>query len=495
MRRILSRRRTIACYLASSFLLFPWLTAPVGLTTRAPRAYAQAGTPDILGTYQGELTDTDVCEGVPATGMAAATVSILTQQGQSFTGTVANTDDTVSISIDGTVDASGQVTGTYSYQIPAADETGSGTFTGQVTGNQIQLSLTGTNSEPGQTCNESITITATGQTLTSDLSIAGTGSPTQVASGAQISYSLTVSNAGPDNATGVVVTFPTPAGTTAAAAAASQGQVQGFAPGSAGNVVFSLGTVAGGAAATVSLTANVLAAGGSVVVASASVMSSSTDPNLANNMVTISTPVVGGGVLELVWDQPAPTAADPTPPPDDLRVVLVAPAGAALRSGPVTPQGSCTLVDVNVYLSDQTPVQTIPGNLWETVPPDVLQTTMAAKPAGSFYVITNVWNCGGMIMESGPSNEASVPPGPTISRLEVTGKLKAMGTGFSGPVQVLVNGVGFKKEAVLKGTTTVVQKGKLTDGTAIGSIGATASALVTIVNEDGGIGTFAYKKP
>jgi uncharacterized repeat protein (TIGR01451 family) len=586
--------------------------------------------PDILGSYLGSGTETITCQGQsPVTTSGAAELSILTQQGQSFTGSFFSAS--YQIPLNGTVDASGDLSGTYTI-LNGSIQVGSGTFTGQVTGNQLQASFMGTIIEGGgvdEICDDSVTITATLQTPsgeTSDLSITGTGSPGQVASGAQITYSLTVSNAGPNDATGVVVTFPTPTGTTVGSAMASQGTIQGSSPGSTGNVVFSLGAMANGAAATLSLTVNVQAAAGptilasvsvtsnstdpnlanntvtistpvtqtapssdlsitgtgsssqvvtgaqftysfivrntgpdaaadvlinlptpagttfasattsqgqvqdsgpgstggvvfalgtmatgdtatvfltvhvlapasSIIVAAASVLSDSTDPNPANNMVTISTPVIAGGVFDLAWEQPAPTVTDPTPAPEGLRVVVGAPASAVLNSGDLTAQGSCTLTNVNIYKSDQSPVQTIPSNRWLMASPSMLQATMAVAPGGSFYVITNVWNCNGTMIESAPSNEASVPPGPTITQLKVTGKLKAVGTGFSGPVQVLVNGVGFVKSAVLRGTTTVVQKGPLTDGTPISSIGATTPAVVTIVNEDGGIGSFVYKKP
>ena len=500
---MVNRRRRINFSVAGSLLVLLWMTAPQGPPAGPPRSYAQTAPPDITGTYQGNFSQAVSCGSLPGSGSGKgpASVQILTQQDQSFTGAFelgAPKGTPPVTTFNGTVNASGQLSGTYSYQT-SKGANGSGTFTGQITGNQMQASLTGTGTNPsGQTCNESVMIMVTGQTPppdTSDLSITGIQSPSQAASGAQITYSLTINNAGPDSGAGVVVTFPSPAGTTIAAATTSQGEVQGAAAGSTGNVVFFLGTLASGAGATVSITINVIAPGGTDIIASASVVGNSNDPNLANNMIMISTPVVGGGIIELVWDQPAPTATDPTPAPENLRAVVVTPFRPATGSDPVTPQDSCTLVDINVYKSDQPDVQTIPSNLWETVPPNMLQTTMAAAPAGSFYVITNVWNCDGTLVESGPSNEASVPAGPTITKLKIGGKLKALGTGFSGPVQVLVDGVGFVKSAVIKSNTTVVQKGTLTDGTPIASIGATTSALISVVNDDGGIGTFAYKKP
>ena len=116
-------------------------------------------------------------------------------------------------------------------------------------------------------------------------------------------------------------------------------------------------------------------------------------------------------------------------------------------------------------------------------------------PGGSFYVITNVWKCGDTIIESGVSNQVSVPAGPTITILKVTGKLKGLGSGFADGVQVFVNGVGFVKQAVFGDSTLVIQKGPLTDGTAIPDLGTTSTALITFKNPDGGLGSFTFKRP
>jgi uncharacterized repeat protein (TIGR01451 family) len=455
--------------------------------------------PNIRGVYQGSGLNTATCpDGTSRSATDQITITIPSQQGQAFMGTIAvQVARSATVVVDGTVDPQGQLTGTYNYN--NASIAGNGTFTGQIGGHQLQLNLTGTaTASGGPTCNQTFMATATLTTSTgsmADLSITGFASLSTIASGAQLAYTLTVSNAGPDDATGVLVSDPTPQGTTFAAAASNQGQVEGPAPGGQGNITYLLGTLAKGATATVTLTANVLAAGGSTLINAPFVTSDILDPKLGNNSTTLSTPVAGGAVIKLVWDQPAPTAADPTPAPENLRIVVVGLPGTALDLGRITPQGSCTLVDVNIYKSDQPNVQAIPGNLWETVPPDMLQATMAVAPSGSFYVITNVWNCGGTIIESGPSNQASVPAGPDITKLKVSAKLKAFGTGFSGPVQVLVDGVGFVKKAVLQGSTTIVQKGTLTDGTPIKGIGVKNSVLVTIVNQDGGVGTFAFKRP
>jgi hypothetical protein len=158
-------------------------------------------------------------------------------------------------------------------------------------------------------------------------------------------------------------------------------------------------------------------------------------------------------------------------------------------------QDSCTLIRINIYTSTSSPVQPIPANFFVAVAPADLQATLAAAPGGTFYVITNVWKCGDTIIESGVSNQASVPAGPTVTSLKITGKIKGLGSDFANGVQVFINGVGFVKQAVLADSTLVIQKGPLTDGNAITDLGTSGAVLVTFRNPDGGLGSITFKRP
>jgi uncharacterized repeat protein (TIGR01451 family) len=189
-----------------------------------------------------------------------------------------------------------------------------------------------------------------------------------VAAGNSITYTLTVSNAGPNDAIAALVVNPAPLGTSIVAATSSQGACS-TTPGS---VSCSLGTVPNGGTATIAITANVFEPGGSTLVDSPNVSSATFDPNLSNNSTTINTPVVGGAIIKLVWDEPTATASDPTPAPQNLRVELAGSPTTDLASKLIVPQDACTLSAVNVYKSDSAPVLPIPSNLWVAVP---LQTS------------------------------------------------------------------------------------------------------------------------
>src|SRR6266542_4935054 len=92
------------------------------------------------------------------------------------------------------------------------------------------------------------------QTSTADLAITKTASPSAgTANGSQLTYTLTVTNGGPDTATDVSVNDPLPAGTTFVSVTPSQGSCSAPAPGNNGTVNCSLGLVAAPGSATITL--------------------------------------------------------------------------------------------------------------------------------------------------------------------------------------------------------------------------------------------------
>ena len=118
----------------------------------------------------------------------------------------------------------------------------------------------------------------------SDLSITASAAPNPAIVGEDLTYTLTVANAGPSNAPSVVVTDVIPAGSTFVSAAASQGT----ASEAAGVVTASLGTINSGAGATVTIVVRPVSTGAQVN--QASVSGAVTDLNPANNAVSTSVP-------------------------------------------------------------------------------------------------------------------------------------------------------------------------------------------------------------
>ena len=309
------------------------------------------------------------------------------------------------------------------------------------------------------------------QAVSADLSISITG-PGQVACGTQLSYTVAVTNPlTQQTATGVTVTVPTPAATTFSSVSGTGLRLSPPEPGSTGTITATIGSMAPGATVRFQVTLNVLSAPGTTLSLTATVTSTSTDPNPANNTATATVPVKGGAIVFLSWHQTASTAAIPTPPPDSLKVSAGKPVittGLSDREAlepAVT--GPCALTGYNIYKSDSLPVLTIDANRWEAnVAPDQAQATLAAAPAGSFYVMTSLWNCGGSIVESGASNTASECGGPEVDHVKVSGKVKIFGSNFtdplSGPVTtVFIDGFAFSKPPVFLDSTFLKQKGTL----------------------------------
>ena len=119
-------------------------------------------------------------------------------------------------------------------------------------------------------------------TQVADLSITKTG-PTSAVPGTQVTYALTVANAGPSAATGVTVDDPTPAGLTFVS---TSGDCTTPFP-------CALGTMAPGTTRTIAATYTV--AGGTVappeITNAATVLSGISDPNPANNTATAATEI------------------------------------------------------------------------------------------------------------------------------------------------------------------------------------------------------------
>jgi uncharacterized repeat protein (TIGR01451 family) len=192
-------------------------------------------------------------------------------------------------------------------------------------------------------------ITVSGTTATADLSVAKADAPDPVTVGDNVTYTITVTNNGPVAADGVIVTDALPAGATLVSASASQGSCSGTT-----TVSCSLGSLANGASATVTIVVTTTAVGPLSNTATAA--ATTADPSSANNSATATTTVnpppsadlsiaktdapdpvnLGGTVTYTITvTNNGPDAAAGTTVSDTL------PAGAALVSATAT-QGTCS---------------------------------------------------------------------------------------------------------------------------------------------------------
>ncbi|HUJ15401.1 MAG TPA: DUF11 domain-containing protein, partial [Thermoanaerobaculia bacterium] len=157
------------------------------------------------------------------------------------------------------------------------DQVSIGTAGGTNIMNTATATSGGPDSNPANNSSSAST-SVSGGTL--DLAIAKTASPGPYGTGQPITYSIVVNNAGPAPAGGATVTDILPAGTTFVSATPSQGSCSGTS-----TVTCSLGTIASGGTATVSLVVTLPSTPGSVSN-TATVSSSNTDTNPANNSAT-----------------------------------------------------------------------------------------------------------------------------------------------------------------------------------------------------------------
>lgn len=124
-----------------------------------------------------------------------------------------------------------------------------------------------------------------------DLSITIADSPDPVESGERITYTVRVTNAGPQAAESVTLLTATPLGTLFVSAVASQGTCQAPAAGATGVVNCSLGTIAANASVTVTIVVDVVATAGASIEIEGSVSSTTTDPTANNNTARATTTV------------------------------------------------------------------------------------------------------------------------------------------------------------------------------------------------------------
>lgn len=133
-----------------------------------------------------------------------------------------------------------------------------------------------------------------------DLAVSGAVAPNPVLSGSSLTWTVTVTNRGPGQATEVMVRTATPAGTRFASLDVSQGSTSSPAAGETGAVLCAIGNLDSGASATLRLTvtADCSLTNGTVLDFSASATGAVPDPDAANNRAS-ATAVVSNPAPEI----------------------------------------------------------------------------------------------------------------------------------------------------------------------------------------------------
>lgn len=124
-----------------------------------------------------------------------------------------------------------------------------------------------------------------------DMGVFAAATPDSVASGAQVTYTLTLDNFGPDVAEGVVVHNTLPPGARFVSASTTRGSCQAPPSASANTVRCFIGGLGTGDLPTITIVAKAVAPAGTTITNTAVVSAATHDPAPQNNTAVIATPV------------------------------------------------------------------------------------------------------------------------------------------------------------------------------------------------------------
>jgi uncharacterized repeat protein (TIGR01451 family)/fimbrial isopeptide formation D2 family protein len=190
---------------------------------------------------------------------------------------------------------------------------GSGVASGTVLSNTATISSATSDPNPGD---ESATATTTVGVGSANLSLTNSDSPDPVAPGANLTYTITASNAGPSDAASVSLTDTLPAGTTFVSLASPAGwSCTTPAAGAGGTVTCTIASLASGNAAfTLTVAVGPSVPIGTVLSDTATISSSTADPNPGNESATATTTInlVAADLSVTKTDSPDPVTAGGT---------------------------------------------------------------------------------------------------------------------------------------------------------------------------------------
>jgi uncharacterized repeat protein (TIGR01451 family) len=250
-----------------------------------------------------------------------------------------------------------------------------------------------------------------------DLAIDKTGSPDPVTPGQRLTYTLTVTNAGPSDATGVQVVDTLPIGVVFVSATSSQGTVSG----SGSTVTAALGNLADGGQATITILADVAAAASGTLVNAATVSGTEPETNLSNNTDQVSTTIQPRIDLAIIKaDSPDPVFAG-----GQLTYTL-----SVVNNGPSTATG-VTVVDTlptGITYQSATTSQGTVNRSGNTVTASVGQLASGATATVTILVtvnpatlgtITNVATVTGNETETNPANNQDDEPTQVQAQIDL----------------------------------------------------------------------------
>jgi uncharacterized repeat protein (TIGR01451 family) len=135
-----------------------------------------------------------------------------------------------------------------------------------------------------------VALTGTGATPIADLAVSISASPNPVKTGQKVTYTITVYNAGPSAATSILVNDSLSSESTFVSATISQGSCVTPVKGASGVVSCTFASLASGSSQPIQIVVTAIAKKNSITN-TVTVSATTADPNLANNIASITTRV------------------------------------------------------------------------------------------------------------------------------------------------------------------------------------------------------------
>jgi uncharacterized repeat protein (TIGR01451 family) len=260
-----------------------------------------------------------------------------------------------------------------------------------------------------------------------DLSITKSDSPDPVVAGTDLTYTVTVTNGGPSTADDVVVTDPLPTGTTYVSGVDGNGATV-CALVQQNQIVCELGTMQPGATKTVYITVHVAPSvpTGTVLNNTATVSSSTPDPNTANNGASTTTTVRTSAEL---WLDKQGVKRSGNPSPVVVYTLVVHNDAGCETDAQSTPTPTCGTGGpsdaLNVTVTDKLPldakklvVQYVSPQCTYTASTHTVVCTASRIPAGAsvtFVIEAQVAGSVGTITNTAELKPPSPTPDPDTS--------------------------------------------------------------------------------